>query len=86
MHTYSKQDTAVGAVIKTQRESLGLSRQALAERAGGVSISTIRRVERSEGKPHQSTISALIHALMPTRVPLDEYEAAGSDRAVGGER
>ena len=54
---------AVGTAIKAQRQALGLSREALGAIAGGVSSSTIRRVERETVAPHPSTVAALTRAL-----------------------
>jgi predicted transcriptional regulator len=55
--------TPNGQALRRWRESLGLSREALGAAAGGVSCSTIVRVEAGEVKPHPATLSALIRAL-----------------------
>ena len=52
-----------GSALRAWRESLGLTRQALAELAGGVHISTIVRVEAGEVRPHPRTLAALVGAL-----------------------
>jgi len=51
------------SVIEARRQSLGLSREALGAAAGGVSSSTIRRIERGVVQPHPSTLAALAYAL-----------------------
>jgi transcriptional regulator with XRE-family HTH domain len=53
----------VGTALRARREALKLSREALGAAAGGVSSSTIRRVELGTVRPHPSTISALAQAL-----------------------
>jgi predicted transcriptional regulator len=55
------------SVIESRRQGLGLSREALGAAAGGVSSSTIRRIERGVVQPHPSTIAALIQALDAAR-------------------
>lgn len=59
MPTQMKAQSAVGSAIQAARQSLGLSREALGAAAGGVSSSTIRRVEHGVVTPHPSTLAAL---------------------------
>ncbi len=58
-----KDQRPVGAEIKARRLALKLSREALGAAAGGVSSSTVRRVEFATVHPHPSTIAALKQAL-----------------------
>jgi Helix-turn-helix len=52
-----------GPALERWRRALGLSREALGAAAGGIASATVRRVERSEVKPHPSTLAALVAAL-----------------------
>lgn len=51
-----------GAIIKSRRESLGMSRRELAIRAG-ISRSHLGRIERDEVDPRLSTVRRLARAL-----------------------
>lgn len=66
------------AGLRAHREAAGLSRQALAEAAGGISLSTIWRIEHNEGRPHRSTLRALARVLDcdPLELAPNEREAA----------
>jgi len=50
------------AEIQKQREALGLSREALAGRAG-LSLRTVERIERGETEPRRATLTVLRMAL-----------------------
>ena len=50
------------AEIKQRREALGLSREALAGRAG-LSLRTVERIERGESEPRRATLVVLRAAL-----------------------
>ena len=63
MHKHTTQSTALGDVLAERRQALGLSREALGAAAGGVSSSTIRRIEHGRVRPHPSTVGALVAAL-----------------------
>jgi transcriptional regulator with XRE-family HTH domain len=52
-----------GPALERWRKSLGMSREALGAAAGGIASATVKRVERSEGRPHPSTVAALVAAL-----------------------
>jgi transcriptional regulator with XRE-family HTH domain len=51
------------STLSRRRRELGWSRERLGARAGGVSSSTIKRIERHEVVPHPSTVAALAGAL-----------------------
>jgi transcriptional regulator with XRE-family HTH domain len=78
MATQMMNHEAAGAAIKARRELLGLSREALGAAAGGVSCSTIRRVEREEVRSHPSTLAALTRALdaVDANAPSDQLGAS----------
>lgn len=63
MDKHSTQPAALGDIVAKRRQALGLSREALGAAAGGVSSSTIRRIEHGRVRPHPSTVGALIAAL-----------------------
>ena len=50
------------AEIKQRREALGLSREALAGRAG-LSLRTVERIERGESEPRRATLTVIRMAL-----------------------
>jgi transcriptional regulator with XRE-family HTH domain len=54
---------AIGPALKLARLSRGLSREQLGVLAGGVSASSVGRIERSQVRAHRSTLSALVQAL-----------------------
>jgi predicted transcriptional regulator len=62
-----------GPALRAWRESLALSRQALAELAGGISTTTIVRIEAGEVSPHPRTIQALVGALRARSAALAAY-------------
>jgi hypothetical protein len=50
--------------LEARRLALGLSREALGQRAGGLASTTIRRLERGQvRRPHRVTVGALARAL-----------------------
>jgi predicted transcriptional regulator len=57
------QTQALGAALHARRLNVGLSREALGQRAGGISSSTVRRVEDGVVVPHPATVAALDRAL-----------------------
>ena len=67
-----------GHVIRTRRETLGLSQAELARRSG-IGLRTIRRVEAAQGSPDSRTITRLRHTL---GLPIDGAPAGlGVDEA-----
>lgn len=66
-----------GATFESHRLALGLSREALGAEAGGISSSTIRRIERGTVSPHRSTVAALARAL---GFPRDTVPALNDER------
>jgi transcriptional regulator with XRE-family HTH domain len=58
---------ADGSALLLARTSRRLSREALGARAGGISSSTIRRIERGEVTPRRNTLDALVRALDDAR-------------------
>jgi len=52
-----------GGGLLELRLARGYSRERLGAAAGGISVSTIRRVERGIGTPHPVTLQALARAL-----------------------
>jgi transcriptional regulator with XRE-family HTH domain len=69
--------------LKRRRTALGLSREALGGLAGGISSSTIRRIERDEVSPHPSTLAALAAAL---GCEADELATPPSDQRTRADR
>jgi predicted transcriptional regulator len=63
MKTKQTHHKHVAGVIAERRNALGLSREALGQAAGGISSSTIRRIENGAVNPHPSTTTALYAAL-----------------------
>jgi predicted transcriptional regulator len=49
--------------LEARRTALRISREVLGVAAGGISSSTIKRIERGEVKPNQTTVRALVSAL-----------------------
>jgi y4mF family transcriptional regulator len=49
-------------IMKLRRETLGLSQQDLAEMAG-VSLATIKDIERGKGNPSLATVSKILAVL-----------------------
>ena len=73
-----------GAALEQWRLALGLSREGLGAAAGGVSSSTIRRIERGEVRPHPSTLAALLGALeQRSAVSAHNDHDPAADRAAG---
>ena len=68
---------AVGTTVRARRQALGLSREALGAAAGGVSSSTIRRIERGTVTPHPSTLAALTHALTAAAAQAQKQQRPG---------
>ena len=79
MPTQMKTQRSDGPAIKARRQSLGLSREALGAAAGGVSSSTVRRIERCEVQPHPSTVAALKGALDTAEAAHNDHEPAASE-------
>lgn len=52
-----------GATIEARRLGLGVSRDELGAKAGGVNPSTIWSLERERRRPHRSTLAAIVRAL-----------------------
>ena len=63
MQTSRLTSNRIAAAIAERRRALGLSREALGQAAGGVSSSTVRRIENNSVNPHPSTATALCAAL-----------------------
>lgn len=51
-----------GSALEQRRLALGLSREALGARAGGIASATVRRLEKCEVRPHPSTVVAILAA------------------------
>ncbi|MDO4165367.1 MAG: helix-turn-helix transcriptional regulator [Bacteroides sp.] len=49
-------------IMKSRRETLNLSQQALAEMAG-VSLATVKDIERGKGNPSLATVSKILEVL-----------------------
>jgi len=64
------------STLEQRRRALHLSRERLGALAGGVSSSTIKRIERGEVDAHPSTLAALAGALECDPSELTAREAA----------
>lgn len=63
MHDLMEHHVSVGSTLRERREALDLSREALGAAAGGISSTTIWRLENGTVRPHRSTVAALARAL-----------------------
>lgn len=62
MATPSKSDTALGTVLREERERQDISQESLAH-AAGMTVGALGRVERSQTDPAWSTVTAIARAL-----------------------
>jgi DNA-binding XRE family transcriptional regulator len=58
-----KHPNPVVTALQERREELDMSREALGVAAGGISSTTIWRMENGTVRPHRSTVAALARAL-----------------------
>jgi transcriptional regulator with XRE-family HTH domain len=75
-----------GDAVAARRRKLGLSREALSFASGGVSISTIRRIERGIGTANRSTLTALAVVLGADLFPIVEMAQKAVARRSGAPR
>jgi transcriptional regulator with XRE-family HTH domain len=78
MHDPMEHGGAVGSPLRERREALELSREALGAAAGGISSTTIWRLENGTVRPHRSTLAAIARALGVTAEDITPTKSGGS--------